>query len=472
MTDLLTLERWLVAPAEHEHLEFKEAKQQYDTTKLLRYCVALANEGGGFMVLGVSDKPPRRVVGSLAFPSPTDLNKIKAYIVEKLRIRVDAIELAHPDGRVLVFEVPSRPVGQPLDYEGAFLMRAGEDLVPMTSDYLRRTFAEGQPDWFVQPAKANASADEVIALLDTQTYFELLTLPYPTTRDAVLGRLQSEGLIASSSAGWTISNMAAILLAKRLDAFSPALARKAARVVVYDGTDKLNTKDDKPGLRGYAVGFGSLVDFVHSAAPQNRFIEQAVREEVKMFPKQALRELIANALVHQDFLATGASVMIELYADRVEISNPGLPPIKVERFIDEYRSRNERLADLMRRLGICEEKGSGIDKVIRAAEVFQLPAPDFRAGELRTTALLFAHQEFAEMSKGDRVRACYQHCCLMYVTNQRMSNQSLRLRFGLGEDKTVLTSQVIGAAKEAGLIKADESETTSTRYARYLPFWA
>jgi ATP-dependent DNA helicase RecG len=472
LTDLPTLERWLVAPAEHEHLEFKEAKQQYDTTKLLRYCVALANEGGGFMVLGVSDKPPRRVVGSLAFPSPTDLNKIKAYIVEKLRIRVDAEELAHPDGRVLVFEVPSRPVGQPLDYEGAFLMRAGEGLVPMTSDYLRRTFAEGLPDWFVQPAKADASADEVIALLDTQTYFELLSLPYPTTRDAVLARLQSEGLIASSSAGWTISNMAAILLAKRLDAFSPALARKAARVVVYDGTDKLNTKDDKPGLRGYAVGFGSLVDFVHSAAPQNRFVEQAVREEVKMFPKQALRELIANALVHQDFLATGASVMIELYADRVEISNPGLPPIKVERFIDEYRSRNERLADLMRRLGICEEKGSGIDKVIRAAEVFQLPAPDFRASELRTTALLFAHQEFADMSKGDRVRACYQHCCLMYVTNQRMSNQSLRLRFGLGEDKTVLTSQVIGAAKEAGLIKADESDTTSTRYARYLPFWA
>jgi ATP-dependent DNA helicase RecG len=472
MTDLLTLQRWLVAPAEHEHLEFKEAKQQFDTTKLLRYCVALANEGGGFMVLGVSDKPPRRVVGSQAFPSQTDLNKIKAYIVEKLRIRVDAVELAHPDARVLVFIVPSRPVGQPLDYEGAFLMRAGEDLVPMTPDHLRRIFAEGQPDWFVQPAKEDASADEVIALLDTQTYFELLSLPYPTTRDAVLARLQSEGFIAYSGAGWTISNMAAILLAKRLDAFSPALARKAARVVVYEGTNKLITKNDKPGLRGYAVGFGSLVDFVHSAAPQNRFVEQAVREEVKMFPKQALRELVANALIHQDFLASGASVMIELYADRVEISNPGLPPIKVERFIDEYRSRNERLADLMRRLGICEEKGSGIDKVIRAAEVFQLPAPDFRAGELRTTALLFAHQEFADMSKGDRVRACYQHCCLMYVTNQRMSNQSLRLRFGLGEDKTVLTSQVIGAAKEAGMIKVDESETTSTRYARYLPFWA
>lgn len=286
MTTLDTLSRWLTAPAETEHLEFKEAKQQFDTTKLLCYCVALANEGGGHLVLGVTDRPPRRV---------------------------------------LVFEVPSRPVGQPLDFEGAYLMRAGENLVPMTPDQLRRIFAEGQPDWFSQAAKQGASADEVIALLDTQTYFDLSQLPYPTSREGVLARLSGEGLIVQAARGWTITNLAAILLAKKLDAFSPALARKASRVVIYEGTDKLHTREDKPGNRGYAVGFESLVDFVHSAAPQNRFVEQAVREEVKMFPKQALRELIANALVHQDFLASGASVMIEMYADRVEISNPGLP---------------------------------------------------------------------------------------------------------------------------------------------------
>lgn len=191
-----------------------------------------------------------------------------------------------------------------------------------------------------------------------------------------------------------------------------------------------------------------------------------------MFPKQALRELIANALVHQDFDATGASVMVEMYADRVEVSNPGLPAIDVARFIDEYRSRNDRLADLMRHLGICEEKGSGVDKVVGAAELYQLPAPDFRVGDLRTTAVLFAHQEFAQMSKGDRVRACYQHCCLQYVSNQLMSNLSLRERFRLAESKAATVSQVIGATKDAGLIKVDDSETMSTRYARYLPFWA
>jgi ATP-dependent DNA helicase RecG len=472
MITLETLEKWLTAPAETERLEFKEAKHQFEIAKLLRYCVALANEGGGYLVFGVTDRPPRRVVGSQAFPSQTSLNDIKARIVEKLRFRVEVTELQHPDGRVLVFEVPTRTVGQPLAFDGAYLMRAGEDLVPMTPDVLKRIFAEDQQDWFSQPARSDASPDDVIALLDSQTYFELLKIPYPTNRDAVLERLQSQDLIKHIAPGWTISNLAAILLAKKLDAFAPALARKASRVVIYEGINKLKTRDDNTWNRGYAVSFEGLVDFVHSAAPQNLFIEEVVREEVKMFPKQALRELIANALVHQDFLVTGASVTIEMYADRVEISNPGIPPIQVERFIDEYRSRNERLADLMRRFGICEEKGSGIDKVVTAAEEFQLPAPDFRVGETRTTALLFAHQDFEDMSKADRIRACYQHCCLLYVSNQRMSNQTLRERFHFDESKNVLISQVIGATKEAGLIKADNSASSSTRYARYLPFWA
>jgi ATP-dependent DNA helicase RecG len=372
----------------------------------------------------------------------------------------------------LVFEVPTRPVGQPLAFDGAYLMRVGEDLVPMTQDVLKSIFAEDQQDWFSQPARSDVSPDDVIKLLDTQSYFDLLKIPYPTTRDAVLDRLQSQYLILQTAQGWTITNLAAILLAKKLDAFSPALARKAPRVVIYEGTDKLKTRNEITGVKGYAVGFDGLVDFVHSAAPQNRFIEEVVREEVKMFPEQALRELIANALVHQDLLATGTSVMIEMFSDRIEISNPGIPPIKVERFIDENRSRNEQLANLMRLFGICEEKGSGIDKVVKAAEDSQLPAPDFRVGDTRTTAVLFTYQDFADMSKTDRIRACYQHCCLLYVNNKRMSNQTLRERFNLSETQTATVSQIIGYTKEAGLIKADQSETNSTRYARYLPFWA
>jgi ATP-dependent DNA helicase RecG len=144
----------------------------------------------------------------------------------------------------------------------------------------------------------------------------------------------------------------------------------------------------------------------------------------------------------------------------------------VERFIDEYRSRNERLADLMRRLGICEEKGSGVDKVVSAAEVFQLPAPDFRVGAMRTTAILFAHQELDRMDRNDRIRACYQHCCLRYVTNEQMTNQSLRDRFKLPESKVATISQILTSTVQAGKIKLADPSQTSTRYRSYLPYWA
>lgn len=170
-------ERWLSLAREDEHLEFKEAKNQYDLTKLFKYCVALANEGGGHLILGVVDAKPRRVVGSQAF---LNTNDIKSKILDKLNFRVDVEDFGHADGRVLIFHIPARPLGTAYQFEGAYLMRSGEDLVPMSEDRLRAIFAEGKPDWISEPARSDVSADEIVRLLDTQSFFELLRLPYPT----------------------------------------------------------------------------------------------------------------------------------------------------------------------------------------------------------------------------------------------------------------------------------------------------
>ncbi|MCX6555480.1 MAG: MloB, partial [Candidatus Aminicenantes bacterium] len=175
---------------------------------------------------------------------------------------------------------------------------------------------------------------------------------------------------------------------------------------------------------------------------------------------------------HQDFNETGSSIMIELYSDRLEISNPGKSFIPTERFIDEYKSRNEKLADIMRRLGICEEKGSGVDKVVQSAEVFQLPAPDFRVSEHHTTAILYSHKKFEDMDRNDRIRASYQHCCLRYVMNERMTNQSLRDRFKLSDKKSESISRIIKETMTEELIKLDDPSVKSLRYRRYVPFWA
>jgi ATP-dependent DNA helicase RecG len=153
------IDLWRASPSEHQQLEFKEAKNQFDNRKLFEYCVAIANEGGGKLLLGIADEPPRDVVGTKAFNDPVEMAE---KLFEAVGFRVDIEEVSHPAGRVLVFHIPSRPRGTAYHYGGKYLMRSGEQLVPMSEDQLRKIFAEGQPDWLEQVATEGISAQQVI----------------------------------------------------------------------------------------------------------------------------------------------------------------------------------------------------------------------------------------------------------------------------------------------------------------------
>ncbi len=459
---------WRNTHAETQNLEFKEAKTQFDNKKLYQYCVALANEGGGYLVLGITDKSPRLVVGSSAFQSPETM---ASKLFTNLGFRVDIEAVKHPEGRVVVFQVPSRPKGTAYHHKGSYLMRSGEELVPMSEDQLRKIFAEGQPAWLKGIAKQNLTGPDVIRLLDTQSFFDLLELPYPTEQIGVLQWLESEKLIYSKNGNYSILNICALLLAKNLHEFED-LKRKAPRVVVYSEDSKLKTESDLTGEKGYAAGFKGLVQYVMSKLPQNEVINDAIRKAVKLVPETVIRELLANALIHQDLEITGTSPIVEIYNNRVEISSPGEPVVPVERFIDGYHSRNEWLAGLMRRFGICEEKSSGIDRVIAEVELHQLPAPDFLVEYKRTVVVLYGPRDFRDMDRADRVRACYQHCVLQWVLRKKMTNQSLRKRFAVSERSGNSISQIISATVDQGLIKIDPSAPDSRKYARYLPAWA
>ena len=466
-TSVEQINLWRQVRKEDQILEFKEAKTQYDNEKLFKYCLALANEGGGHLLLGIEDNPPRKVVGTQAF---NDLVGMAAKLFNELGFRVDIEEVAHPDGRVLVFHIPSRPKGTAYQRKGAYFMRSGDELVAMSEDVLRKIFAEGAPDWLEENTKSGLSAEEVVNLLDTQGFFELLEVSYPDNRKAVLDRLLGRRLIEETNGVFAIRRLGALLLAKDLAAFED-IARKRIRLVVYDGNSKLKTKLDETFQEGYAVGYQAMVKFIMSQLPQNEVIKDALRVETTLVEEIVVRELLANAMIHQDFQIGGASPMVEIFDDRVEFSNPGLPIVPTDRFIDGYQSRNERLADLMRQMHICEEKSSGIDKVITSIEVSQLPAPSFRKGQDRTEVVVYGFKEFDEMDRDTRVRAAYQHCVLRYVMNQRMTNQSLRERFHLPEHKYTSVSQTIAYTIEAKLIRQDEAVGTSKRLARYLPYW-
>jgi ATP-dependent DNA helicase RecG len=215
-----------------------------------------------------------------------------------------------------------------------------------------------------------------------------------------------------------------------------------------------------------------LIDYLKTLLPSNEEIGKAFRKEVPMYPELAIRELVANAIIHQDFGLSGTGPMIELFDNRLEITNPGVPLVDTQRFLDSPpQSRNEALASFMRRINVCEERGSGVDKVISQVEVYQLPAPIFEKTERHTRVVLFTYKDFKDMESEDRIRACYQHCCLKYVNRAPMNNTSLRERFRIDEGNSEMASRVIKQAVEAKLIRLYDPNANRKAY-RYVPYWA
>jgi predicted HTH transcriptional regulator len=241
-------------------------------------------------------------------------------------------------------------------------------------------------------------------------------------------------------------------------------------VIVYKGTGKLETIREQIFEQGYAVCFKTMVDWVNGQLPANEEIGRALRKDVRMYPEIAIREIAANMIIHQNFAVLGFP-MIEIYSDRVEISSPGQPLISPDRFIDNYQSRNEDLADIMRRMGFCEEKGSGIDKAVAAIEEYQLPAFKVHITDIRTSVTIYALKSWQNTTKEERIQACYQHACLRYMSNQMLTNRSLRERFNIDEKSYTQISNVIKATLERGLIKVGTPEGTNRRDVAYIPHW-
>lgn len=101
-----------------------------------------------------------------------------------------------------------------------------------------------------------------------------------------------------------------------------------------------------------------------------------------------------------------------------------------------------------------------------------MPALEFHKSDITSTAILFGPKRFSNMTQADRIRACYQHCCLLSIARQSMSNQSLRKRFDLSDNQHNVATNIISDTKNAGKIKIEPNGSASTRFARYIPYWA
>ena len=312
--------------------------------------------------------------------------------------------------------------------------------------------------------------------LDCAAYFDLLGKPAADSRDATLEALERDRMIAPCEAGgFNVTNLGGILLAKDLGSF-PGLQRKALRVIEYSGRGRLDTLREREHTKGYAAGFAEVMDYIHARLPSHEENGRAFQRAMPEFPPLAMRELVANALIHQDFLVTGAGPTVEIFEGRVEITNPGEPLTEPERFLDGPPiSRNEALVSRMRRFDICEERGSGIDKVVAEIERFALPAPIFEAPPGFTRVVLFGPKPLADMDRTERVRACYLHACLKRENREVLTNASLRKRFDIDAATTAsaasIASRYIREAVQAGVIKPVD-EQAGRRRMSYMPFWA
>ncbi len=468
-------------PYETEWVEFKvnnaEPQAIGEYISALANTAALVGKAFAYLVWGVHNED-HALLGTRFDPQAVRVGneELESWLLRLLEPKID-FRFFHVvvEGRTVVLLEIQRAARQPVAFQGKEYIRVGsykkklKDF-PEKERTLWRIFDRTPFEEVI--AAERTPVEDVLRLLDYPTYFELLEQPLPADHSAVLSALAEDRLIRRNEAGgWDITNLGAILFARRLTDFR-TLSRKAVRVVQYSGTSRVKTLKEQVGTKGYACSFEELIAYINGVLPANEVIGKALRKSVPMYPELAVRELVANALIHQDFFVTGAGPMVEIFDNRVEITNPGRPLVDTRRFVDTPpRSRNEALASLMRRFRICEERGSGIDKVISQIELFQLPAPSFEAPMESTQVVLLAHRPLAQMSKADRVRSCYLHACLKWVMRDYLTNASLRERFGVEEKNKAAVSRYIREAVENGMIKPFD-EGASRKLMKYVPYWA
>jgi len=468
---------------ENEWIEFKENNSDFQM--IGEYISALSNSATlndmskAYLIYGVNDKN-LEMVGTKFYPKEEKKGNVEleSWLYQLLEPNVEFV-IYHIECEHLhfaVFEIDCAKY-RPIGFSGQEYIRIGSSKRKLKEypEKERRLWSKFSSFCFEDEiAKSNLTSKMVLELLDYQGFFQLMGLPFDVeinSDEYIIEKLIEYELLIVNNEHLSITNLGAILFARDLNKFS-LLQRKKVRVIKYRGNGKIETEFEQEGRKGYAIAFQDLIRYIMNKLPHNEIIKDALREVHSLYPSIALRELIANALIHQDFSKGGSNPMVEIFDNRIEISNSGKPLIDVLRLIDyQPKSRNEKLANLMRQMGICEERGSGIDKVIHAIEMFQLPAPKFVAEEDFFKVTLFAPLKFEEMDRGDRIRATYQHCTLKFLKQEPMNNTSLRERFGLTKKEHSKASKAISDTLDKGLIKPADPENKSTKHIKYIPFY-
>lgn len=467
-------------PIELNEIDWKQDLSP-NNEKLCKHLSAFANQpGGGYLAFGIDNKNAK-LIGINREHTNAIVDKLASLGrdgVEPL-VRIDhSIEEFRGERILFVYikESAVKPVhltGKSI--EKSFIRSGGTTREASRQEVGALMLNSKSPTWEELHASKLLSATEVITLLEYGKILELLGKPIPSNLDEILKWLDDEKMIVNvDGKGYYITNFGAIAAAKDLTQFD-GLSRKSVRLIKYEGVNKAGSSKEFPGNRGYAIGFEGLISFTQGLLQDSEVIKNALRVDTSIYPEIALRELISNILIHQDFSVRGAGPMIEIFDDRIVFTNPGklLPSKNIDRLIRTTpESRNEVLASAFRRYNICEERGSGFEKAVIAIELYGLPPLRFEEFENSFKVTMFAPKPFAKMSVEERIEACYQHSIIEYYGSGGFNNASLRKRFGMHDKQAAQISLLIKEAIESGKIKPKDADNVSKKFSVYVPYWA
>ncbi|MGF3026496.1 ATP-binding protein [Methylobacterium aquaticum] len=467
-------------PGENRWIEFKVGNA--DPDEVGSYISALANgamladRDRAYLVYGIENKTKKRIGTTVVFD---DMKKGGENFVNwatrliEPRIMVEFINF-ECEGVNFALVIIEPTYDRPVKFAGVEYIRIGENkkkLADFPEHERALWLATGRRKFEDAIALSNQTAGNLVELFDIDSLYELSTDPRPKKNQEVIRRLVAGGFVIDNLDGtYDVTNLGAILLANNVLEF-PSIRSKSVRIVKYLGNDKSKSDFEQEGKKGYAAGFSNMLRFVMRRIPSEEVYVDGVRKNVSLYPETAIREVLANALIHQDFTMSGTGPVIEIYDNRIEIINPGNSLIETDRMLNERRSRNEKLASTMREFGICEERGGGLDKTMIAIEQMHLPAPDFISSKDSMRVVLFGPKKFSDMSRQEKQRACFFHCVLRWLKHDPMSNSSLRERFSLKDEEYQAASSVISDAMKAKrIVPADPKQ--GKRNAKYIPYWA
>lgn len=361
----------LLNGVEGEHLEFKAARRNFHFEELLKYCTALANEGGGSIVFGITDKRPRTIVGTQAFEQP---ERTRSTLIEKLHLNIWFSDISHPSGRVLVFHVPPKPTGRPVKAEGIYWSRRGDSLVPMDENQLRRIFAESGHDFSADICSGAMFND--LDLVAIENFRQRWLAKAGNQKLATLSEIQ---LLTDAEAvlDGQITYAALILFGTR-----QALGRhlpQAELIYEYRSTDASGPAQQRVEYReGFFSCYESLQDKINARNDVQHFQSGLFILDVPSFDERVVREALLNAVSHRDYQLAG-SVFLRQHPRRLVVESPGGFPVGVNELniLDRQSPRNRRIADIFSKCGLVERSGQGMNLIYETSIRQSKQIPDF-----------------------------------------------------------------------------------------------